>query len=55
MTALINVARSRGAAMGLTLTQAFNDIVTGLGRESALILDNLGITIKVRTGDADYA
>ena len=55
MTALINVARSRGAAMGLTLTQAFNDIVTGLGRESALILDNLGITIKVEQVMQDYA
>ena len=55
MTALINVARSRGAAMGLDLTQAFNDIVTGLGRESALILDNLGITIKVEQVMQDYA
>ena len=55
MTALINVARSRGAAMGLTLTQAFNDIVTGLGRESALILDNLGITIKLEQVMQDYA
>lgn len=40
---LLEVARVRGAAMGLSVQQAFNDLVTGLGRMSPLILDNLGI------------
>lgn len=55
LSALLEVARSRGAAMGLTTTQAFNDIVTGLGRESALILDNLGITIDLEGVMQQYA
>jgi hypothetical protein len=55
LSALLEVARSRGAAMGLSTTQAFNDIVTGLGRESALILDNLGITIDLEGVMQKYA
>lgn len=46
MAQLLDVARVRGQAMGLTTEQAFNDVVTGLGRMSPLILDNLGIQIK---------
>jgi hypothetical protein len=46
MTKLLEVARARGQAMGLSTAQAFNDLVTGLGRMSPLILDNLGIEIK---------
>lgn len=42
---IMEVARLRGKAMGLTATQAFNDIVIGIGRGSPLILDNLGIKI----------
>ena len=55
MTALLEIARERGRAMGLDVTQAFSDIVTGLGRESALILDNLGIVIDSEKAMADYA
>lgn len=40
---LLEVAAFRARAMGLSTTQAFNDIVTGIGRKSPLILDNLGI------------
>jgi len=40
---LMQVAAARGRAMGISTTQAFNDIVTGVGRMSPLILDNLGI------------
>lgn len=55
LASLLEIARSRGAAMGLSLTQAFSDIVTGLGRESALILDNLGITIDTAAAMDAYA
>jgi len=55
MTALLEIARTRGQAMGLSVTQAFSDIVTGLGRESALILDNLGIVIDREKAMSDYA
>jgi hypothetical protein len=40
---LLEVATARGRAMGLTTQQAFSDLVTGIGRISPLILDNLGI------------
>jgi hypothetical protein len=40
---LLEVATARGRAMGLTTQQAFNDLVTGIGRISPPILDNLGI------------
>ncbi|MBU1235027.1 MAG: hypothetical protein KKC77_19240, partial [Proteobacteria bacterium] len=52
MAQLMEVARVRGRAMGLDTTQAFNDLVTGIGRGSPLILDNLGIITK---GWADEA
>ena len=45
LSKLMVTARLRGKAMGLTTEQAFNDIVTGIGRGSPLILDNLGIKI----------
>jgi hypothetical protein len=43
---LLQFARLRARAMGITTTQAFNDIATGIGRASPLILDNLGIITK---------
>jgi hypothetical protein len=49
---LTEIARVRGRAMGLTVTQALSDITVGLGRQSAMILDNLGITLDL---DATYA
>lgn len=55
MGALMAIARSRGQAMGLSVTQAFNDLVTGLGRASPLILDNLGITVDLERVNAEYA
>jgi hypothetical protein len=52
MAKLLEVARVRGQAMGLDTNQAFSDLVTGIGRGSPLILDNLGIITK---GWADEA
>ena len=48
---LLEVARVRGRALGLSTSQAFDDLVTGIGRASPLILDNLGI---VTGGNAVY-
>lgn len=55
MTALMSVAISRGRAMGLSTTQAFSDLVTGLGRASPLILDNLGIVVDAEEVNRKYA
>lgn len=52
---LMEVAGFRGRAMGISTTQAFSDIVTGIGRMSPMILDNLGIVIDAEKRFADYA
>ena len=52
---LMDIARDRAQKMGITTTQAFNDLVTGLGRGSPLILDNLGITVNLTEANAAYA
>jgi hypothetical protein len=54
-TTLMEIARVKAKNMGLSTTQAFNDIVTGLGRSSPLILDNLGITINATEAQEEYA
>lgn len=55
MATLMQIAAERGQAMGLSMTQAFDNIVTGLGRGSALILDNLGILIDAEEANRAYA
>lgn len=40
---LLEAAAARGKAVGRSTAEAFDDIVTGIGRMSPLILDNLGI------------
>jgi len=52
---LTEVARVRGRAMGLTVTQALDDITTGIGRESRMILDNLGIVLDMDAVMSQYA
>lgn len=52
---LAEVAQYRSRAMGISMTQALNDIVTGIGRESRLILDNLGIIVDVDAVTQEYA
>jgi len=52
---LTEVARHRARAMGLTVTQALDDITTGIGRESRMILDNLGIILDMDEVLGQYA
>lgn len=52
---LMEIAASKARAMGISTTQAFNDIVTGIGRGSPLILDNLGIVINATETNKTYA
>lgn len=52
---LMAIARDRAQQLGTTSTEAFNDLVTGLGRGSALILDNLGIIVDAATANQTYA
>lgn len=52
---LMAIARDRAQQLGTSTTSAFNDLVTGLGRGSALILDNLGIMVKASEANDKYA
>lgn len=52
---LMQVAAFRARQFGLDTSTAFQDIVTGIGRMSPLILDNLGIVIDARTRYDEYA
>ncbi len=52
---LMQVAAFRGRAMGISTTQAFSDIVTGVGRMSPMILDNLGIVVDADKTYGAYA
>jgi len=55
LAGLLEVAARRGHDMGISTTQAFNDIVTGIGRLSPMILDNLGIVMDAKGTYEAYA
>jgi hypothetical protein len=55
MARLLEVAIARGRNLGVSAQQAFSDIVTGIGRMSPLILDNLGILTGGEQGMSAYA
>lgn len=44
-----------GRALGLGPTQALQSLTTGIGRQSALVLDNLGILVKAEASNLAYA
>lgn len=52
---LASAATTLGRAMGLDATQSLNDLITALGRSSPMILDNLGLTVKVGEANTAYA
>jgi len=52
---LLKVAAARGKVTGRTVTEAFEDISVGIGRQSRMILDNLGIILDLDVAYADYA
>jgi hypothetical protein len=52
---LMTVAANAAVELGISTTQAFNDITTGIGRASPLILDNLGIVVDATKVYAAFA
>ncbi len=52
---LMIIARAKARDMGTDTSKAFSDIATGVGRASPLILDNLGLTLKVGTANEEMA
>lgn len=55
MKTLGETAVALGKAMNVSATQAIGDLITGLGRGSALILDNLGIIVNEEQAYQRYA
>jgi len=55
MAKLTETARTLGRVMGMETSAAMNDLVTGIGRLSPMILDNLGLTVKMSEVNAEAA
>lgn len=54
MAGIMAAAITRGRALGVSASQAVGDVITGIGRMSPQILDNLGI-VGVASAFDDYA
>jgi len=52
---LITAGRRLGKVMGRTASEGFDDLAIGIGRQSRLILDNLGLIIKIEAANESYA
>ena len=52
---LMEIARATSKLTGQTVTKAFEDISLGVGRQSRMILDNLGIIVKQGEANQKYA
>lgn len=55
MEELTRIAVTLGAAMGQDATKSLDDLTVALGRQSPMILDNLGITLKLEEAYRIYA
>lgn len=55
MAELFDTAQRLGQALGLTTTQAIDSMVTGMGRQSKLMLDNLGIIVDTTAAYKTFA
>lgn len=55
MGQLANAALVLGRAMKQDAQKSFDDLITALGRSSPMILDNLGLTVKVGEANEAYA
>lgn len=52
---MAEAATKLGAAVGRDAADSFGDLITGVGRASPLILDNLGITVKAAEAQERHA
>ena len=55
MADMFDIAQRLGSALGLDTLQAVESLTTGIGRQSKLMLDNLGIMIDTNKAYSDYA
>jgi len=52
---LMEIARASSRITGATITKSFGDLSLAVGRQSKMILDNLGIIVPVDKANAAYA
>jgi len=55
LSRLMEIARATSRMTGQTVTKSFEDISLAVGRQSKMILDNLGIIVKVSEANEAYA
>jgi len=55
MAEMFDVAQRLGQALGRTASESIESLVTGLGRQSKLMLDNLGIVFDTNQSYEEYA
>ena len=55
MAEMFDIAQRLGKAMGEETSSGINSMITGMGRQSKLMLDNLGIMVDLRTANSRYA
>lgn len=55
MAQLFDTAQRLGQALGVDTKDAVNSLVTGMGRQSKLMLDNLGIMVDMATAYENFA
>tara|TARA_R100000808_G_C2144569_1_gene152310 strand:- start:576 stop:2600 length:2025 start_codon:yes stop_codon:yes gene_type:complete len=55
LSQLFDTAQRLGKALGVDTTDAVNSLVTGMGRQSKLMLDNLGIIVQSEVAYERYA
>ena len=55
MSEMFNVAKKLGRALGVETKSAVESLITGIGRQSRLMLDNIGIIVRVEEANQKYA
>ena len=55
MAEMFQIAQTLGAALGVDTPQAVESLITGIGRQSRLMLDNIGIIVKADEAYESYA
>ena len=55
MAEMFQIAQTLGAALGVDTAHAVESLITGIGRQSRLMLDNIGIIVKSEEAYESYA
>ena len=55
MAEMFDVAQRLGRALGKDAASSVESLITGIGRQSRLMLDNLGIVVKTEEAYKEYA